>query len=673
MAGATKTRDERILIGASWYPETWPEDEWPKDVRRMREIGFNVVRMFEFAWHRFEPAENEFDFGWASRVMDLCHEAGIAVMAGTPTAAPPAWLTSKYPEVLKTGPDGRRATHGRRRHYSVCSVTYRDFCARMVSKMVEALGDHPALHSWQVDNEMGGADFGEETAGRFHLWLKERYGTIDELNRAWGLEFWSQAYGSFDQIPLPTASVGAREVQERHHPSLVIAAARFNTEAWSSFIGRQCEVIRAGSDKPVTTNMTSGLGMNWFRHNRALDRVGFSMYRDVAHYHWNLQNFDRMRAEKPAPYWLLETAPSWSAGGRIWNIHRDAKGVRAMSWMSTIMGGSMTLFWQWREHRAGQEMLHGTLVTATGKWRPNRDAMKRLASEYAEHGRWLIDHPPAKADAAIVLSSEAAWAFSIDPTDEDMEYATRWRDDFYLPLERRHIWRDVVHESADLSHYKIIVMPLMPMVAAETRARLRDWVREGGCLLLGPMTGFRTAEFTAFTDREFGGLEELMGAGSSVRFPAGWIEERFTVEFADGMSTRTRAWCEGFETTTGEALAHYRGEYGDGHVAIVRNRFGKGTVITLGCLVSEEVYVKLVTELLEARGVKPVASGSPGVVVVPRANADGTIAGYGLVNITEEPQKVTLPVAGTDMLTGERAGPEIALDPLGVMLVEIER
>ncbi len=665
-------RDETLRIGASWYPEMWPESQWPADVDRMRELGFNVVRMFEFAWHRFEPAEGQYDFDWARRVLDLCAQAGIAVMVGTPTAAPPAWLTDAHPEVLKIGNKGQ-AGHGMRCHYSAHSPVYREYCRKIVTAIVDALADHPAVHSWQIDNEMAGADRSQAAREAFPKWLQQRYGSVEEMNRRWGLEFWSQAYNRFEQVPLPQASVGAREVQERHHPSLIIAFSRFTADAWTSFSLEQCDIIRAKSDKPITSNMTSGLGMHWYQHNRVLDRVGHSMYKDVEHYPWNLMYFDRMRAEKPGrPYWLLETAPNWSGGGKQWNIHHNAAGLRAMTWMSTVLGGSMVLYWQWRSHWAGQEMLHGTCVSPTGKWRPNKTEWTRLASEFAEHGPWLLDNPPAPAEVGVVLSNEAAWAFSIDPFDEDMEYTPNWRDNYYLPLVRNHWWRDVIHESADLSGYKVLVVPLMPMLAEETRAKLAAWVAAGGKLLLGPMTGYRTEEFTAFTDQELGGLETLIGAEVSLEFSVHWQEDRVKVAFHNGQMTRTRNWCQAFQPTTGRTLARYEAGYGDGRAAIVGHHVGEGEVITLGCQIGPAAYLNMLKQLLGSAGVEPTAGGSHNVVVVPRADAAGRLTGWGLVNLATSPQSIELPGKGTDLLTGEQTGHRITLDPLQAMVIRAE-
>lgn len=667
-----KGADKELLIGASWYPEMWPEEEWEKDVLRMKELRFTLVRLFEFAWHRFEPREGVFDFGWAQRLLDLLHRHGIKVMVGTPSAAPPAWLTTRYPEVLVTHPGGKRGVHGMRKHYSVSSMKYRELCRNIVTRMAESFKDHPALHSWQLDNEIGEWDYGEESVKAFRRWLMDRYGSIAELNRLWGLEFWSQAYDDFAQIPMPTASVGSIEVPERHHPSLLFAVARYQNDAWASFLRGQCTAIRRFSDKPISTNMTPGFATDWFHLNKPLDRVGQSLYRDVEHYHWAVSIFDRMRAEKPESYWLLETAPSWSAGGKIWNIHHDAKGITAFTWLSALLGGSLVLYWQWREHWAGQEMQHGTLVTATGRWRPNKEAIARLGAQFAEQGSWLLENPPLPARIGLILSFEAAWAFSIDPIDENMAYPNRLRDDWHLPLLGRHLWRDVISEEADFSTYKLLILPLAPILKPATRDRLKEWVKNGGKLFLGPLTGYRSTEFTAYTDREFGGLEDLIGGGSSLRFSVHWVESQVQVVLVDGTSFQTRAFCDAFEGDSFEVLAHYRGGYGDGRAAMVRNRYGKGEVVTLGCMPSEEVYLKLVSDLAEGSGVRPLAHGSPSVCVVPRS-ADGTsITGYGLVNMTERPQRIVLPVGGKDLLAdGEEAGPEIEMGPLEVRLLRL--
>ncbi|MCC5789497.1 MAG: beta-galactosidase [Opitutales bacterium] len=675
MSATISPSNSSLLIGASWYPEMWPESEWPKDLSKMQEIGFNAVRLFEFAWKKFEPREGEFDFDWAIDLLDRCQEAGIRVMLGTPTAAPPAWLTTNYPEVLETKADGTVATHGKRKHYNHHSATYRRFCRKIVGEMARRLGGHPAVFSWQIDNEMSGFDYGEETRKAFHCWLEKRYGTVENLNETWGLNFWSQAYDRFDQVPLCTSEVGSVEVPERHHPSLIIAIARFQNDGWESFIQAQCEEIRKHSQAPITTNMTGYFGgMNWYQQNEGLDVAGYSMYADVDHYHYNLPRFDRMRRQKDRPFWLLETAPNWSGGGRQWNIHHDADGVRAFSWLSYLLGGELILYWQWRSHWAGQEMLHGTHVTSAGNWAPNKDAWAQIAREGRELGPWLQENPPPKAEVGLLTSFEAGWGFSIDPVDTGMQYSHRIRDDFHAAFLEHQFWRDIIcSESAPLDSYKILFAPMLPTLSAKRVAELRAWVEKGGVLVTGPLTGYRTEEFTAHQEQELGPLTELLGTDAELGFTVQWVEDRCRIVFSGEESYPSRNWCVAFAEKEGvEVLARYEGGYGDGRAAMIAHSIGQGKVIALGGMLMEGGYATLARRLCEEAGVFPMGQANLRVMLIPRANAGGRVTGYGIVNLREEPSEVELDFAGTDAFSGEPWPGKKTLAPLQVLLLRAE-
>lgn len=663
--------DSKLHLGASWYPEMWPESEWAGDVAKMQELGFTLIRLFEFAWKRFEPSEGVYDFDWARRVLDLLHAAGIQAMLGTPTAAPPAWLTETYPEVLKIGSSGKQATHGQRKHYNPHSRTYRRFSRTIVSKMAEELGNHPAVHSWQIDNEMSGFDYGPETREHFHAWLEREYGSIETLNQTWGLDFWSQAYDRFEQIPLVVANVGSIEQPERHHPSLIMATARFQNEGWTDFMMEQIGAIRERCGTPVTSNMTGFLGeMDWSRHFRGMDRAGASMYADLSYYHYNYIRFDRLRAEKKAPYWLLETAPNWSGGGPVWNIHHDERGIRAFTWLSILMGGSMVLYWQWRSHWAGQEMQHGTCVSQTGARMPGWECWKTLASEFSRLGAHLLRHPAPQGPVGIVASCENAWLYSIDPIHPSNRYADRLRDQLQMHLVKRHYPRDILHPDADFSAYKLLVVPQMSILPAGTRERLVRWVEAGGRLLLGPMTGNRTEEITLWTDSNYGGLEDLMGADQALRFSPHWVEDTIRVVFTDGSSCHPEIWCDAFEPREGtDVLATYEGGYGHGLPAVVSRKAGQGRVITLGCPLDETQTMAMFRLLAEEAGIQPHAEGGEGVVTCPRVNENGDLSLLGVVNSRKELRTLQVPFPSEDLLTGEKLGRDVVLAPLQVRIL----
>jgi len=665
--------DDRVHLGVSWYPECWEPEDWKADVAKMSEVNISLVRLFEFAWKRFEPSEGNFDFDWALQVLDHLHAAGIQAMIGTPTAAPPAWLTTAHPEVLKTNAKGHTATHGKRKHYNHHSKLYREYAHKIVAKMVEEFGDHPAVHSWQIDNEMSGFDYSPETVKAFHQWLQSRYGTIENLNRTWGLNFWSQAYDSFDQVPLCTAELGSREAPERHHPSLIVSIARFQNDAWTSFIGAQAEVIRSKCSHPVTTNMTGAVGpMDWPQHFRLLDRSGASMYADRAFYQNNLLRFDRLRAEKPSPYWLLETAPNWSGGGPVWNIHHDKYGVRLFSWLSVLLGGSMVLYWQWRSHWAGQEMQHGTIVSATGSWMPNKETWKQLGQEFKEQSEFLLANPAQTAPIGVVTSSTSVWCFAIDPIDPAKnKYLDNLLNHVHLPLVYANWYRDVIDMQADFTPYKVLVLPRLPMLTEDAISRLKVWVEQGGVAIVGPMTGYRTEEMTARKDKVLGNLADLVGSDCSVRFSPHWVEEKIDVEFVDGSSCHPAVWCDGYPADGSlKVLAKYRGGYGDGHAAVVEHSVGKGKVIAVGCPLEDDSWLKLVGGIFADAGIERLVDPTEEnnrVILCPRGES-----GMGVANLVDAERSVVLKGRWKDRLTGEPLQDNIPLQPFQVRLLEKE-
>lgn len=627
----------------------------------MKEVGVTCARLFESAWHRFEPREWEFDFEWAVRVLDQLRDAGLKVILATPTAAPPAWMSFKYPEILRVTPDGRRLTHGHPRPYSVVSSRYREFCTRVADQMVHAFRGHDAVIGWQIDDQIQGADYSNEARRAFHQWLHERFGQIESLNATWGTELGSQAYEYFEQVPLPT--------MPNPHPSLAIAFRRFINDQWSSFVQIQCEVIRAGFETPISTNMTPDLSMNYFRQNHLVDRVGANL--ESADLAAAAVGFDRMRAEKPGvAYWVLRSS---------------SENLAATACLSILSGGELHFLNRWRAPWSGPDMNAPAVVTATGRWFQDKEVLQQLTHKIQEQAQYLHDHSPVEARIAVVMSNESAWAL-----EGDLDYHKIWQEEFHTPIAQAHYWRDIIDQTADFCPYHVIILPLVPILFRPTKQRLKEWVTEGGCLLIGPLTGHRTEEFTAWTDQEFGGLEELMGATCTASFTAQSSTQMIwgtdpapaaegapqtpsptPTEQAELPASTPRGQCHAFAPTTAHVLARYQTGAQRGDAAILINKLGEGTVITLGARVDRESYLDLIHTLCELAKIQPLASGSEHVAVIPRSNPDNSIAAYGVVNLSDQPQTISLPKIGTDRLTGRRIQEDLTLQPSEVMLVEV--
>ncbi len=316
-----------MYLGTAWYPEHWPESRWRDDLRLMREAGLKVVRVGEFAWSRLEPAEGQFDLDWLERAVHLAAEYGLVTVMGTPTAAPPAWLTQTYPDVLAVREDGRRATHGNRCHFSPTSLRYRQFCERIAGQMAARFGHNPHVIGWQIDNEYNSVSYDDQTRAQFQAWLREKYGSLNALNAHWTTAYWSQEYTDWAQIPLPIGG---------HNPALMLEWRRFITDVYRLYQRAQIDAIRRHADPRqwITHNF-----MGWFdlfdhyAVSADLDLAAWDNYVGTGHLDYlnNGAVHDLTRGFKRKNFWLMETQPgcvNWQAVNNV----LDRGEVRAMAW-----------------------------------------------------------------------------------------------------------------------------------------------------------------------------------------------------------------------------------------------------------------------------------------------------------------------------------------------------
>ena len=143
---------KEFLIGCCYYPEHWDEANMENDIMRIKDLGFNTVRMGEFSWSIFEKEEGCFDFSLLEKAVRLAEKNNLYVILGTPTAAPPRWLTERYPEVLCKNSDGIVMSHGSRQHHNHTSEVYLRFCARITEEMAKTFSRFKNVIGWQIDN-----------------------------------------------------------------------------------------------------------------------------------------------------------------------------------------------------------------------------------------------------------------------------------------------------------------------------------------------------------------------------------------------------------------------------------------------------------------------------------------------------------------------------------------
>lgn len=649
-------------FGVSWYPEWVPEATWDADLAMMRRANITYVRMAEFAWARMEPVEGRYDFGWLDRAIARAHAHGIRVMLGTPTAAPPAWLTTKYPEVLVVEADDRRAEHGGRRHASVSSRLYRQKSAAIAAEMGRRYGRNPAVIGFQIDNEYGRDTFDPQIKRDFQDWLRTKYGGIDHLNATWFNVYWSRDVQDWAQIGVPDAKYG--------NPPARLDWLRFVSEAWRDFQAVQIAALRPtlGPDKIITTNYVAKYdNFDFSVPAQDLDVVGWDQYHEQARLDpaESAMLNDMYRGFLGRNPWILEATPQ-----NIVYTDRNftpPKGqLRAQIWQAVAHGADSYSFWLWQTPKGGNEVLHGALVDTARRPKLTFDEIAQTGGEVARAWPGLRGGTPV-ADTAILHDYPNRWAIYREPLTVDYDpWAVFVR--FHRAFGPATGGIDVLREARDLARYRMVVAPVLPMVDDAAIRTLDAYVQGGGHLVLGPRAGSRDDHLAA---REPAAFDRLLGA----RADMGEVLSAATALGGPLGPASATIWAERLkEEAPGlEVLLRYAASDGwlDGAPAVVSRSVGRGRVTYVGALLDDAGLAKVARWAAERAGAKPLWPGMPaGVEVSARRNQGRTT--YVAINWADAPARVALPKPMRNLLAGGVAA-YVTLDRFGVAVFEERR
>ncbi|WP_447764203.1 beta-galactosidase [Sphingopyxis panaciterrae] len=650
-----------LTMGSSWYPEQWPEDRWDADLALMQRANFTVVRMGEFAWARMEPEDGRFDFGWLDRAIAAAERYNIRVVLGTPTAAPPIWLTEAHPDVRRMEEDSRVQGHGERRQFSVASKTYRRYAARIAAEMARRYGHNPNVVGWQIDNEIGLETFDPEARAGWAGWLAGRYGTIAELNRRWTTEYWSQRYQRFDQVPL---SLGREQ-----NPALLLDVRRFLSSEWHDYVAAQASAIRAHADPRqfVTTNSTAWNNhFDQYRVHQPLDIAAWDIYVPDGRPDWaaTALHHDVVRGYKRRNFWVMETQPghvNWGGNNRS----LDPGDTRLVAWQAVAHGGDAVLYWQWRSALGGQEQYHGTLVGSDGEPAVIFDEIARTAAEFAKVGALLAETAP-RADVAMIYSQDSRWALEGQRFAREYDPVAVMKS-WYRPFHERGVTVDVLPPDAELTKYRLVVAPALNLIDRGAAERMIAYVRAGGHLVLGPRSGMKDGDNALWPSRQPGPLSELLSARVE-SFHA--LDETVRV-IGNDITGIAQTWAESLQSrsTDVKVLARYvGGAWLAGRAAVVTRKVGAGQITYVGALLDDQGQRKISRYALETAAIEYLPILPPGVELVERT---GRGRRYLIaINSSDKPASIPLP-HGVRAMAGDFNGN--ILPPKGVGVVELAR
>ncbi|TYB41890.1 beta-galactosidase [Actinomadura chibensis] len=661
------TRVPGLLYGGDYNPEQWPEDVWADDVRLMKEAGVNLVTVGVFSWARLQPGPDAFDFGWLDRLLDLLDAHGIAADLATATASPPAWLVRAHPETLPVTADGVRLEFGSRQHYCPSSPVYRAAAARLARRIAERYRDHPAVVLWHVHNEYGdhvAECFCAESAADFRGWLRERYGDLAALNRAWATESWSQRYGRWDEIEPPRTAPGPL------NPTQSLDWRRFCSAALlACYLAEKAVLDEAGGGIPVTTNFMSMFKpLDYWAWAAREDVVSDDAYPDPADPAAHVgaaMAYDLMRSLKGGRPWLLmEQAPS-AVSWRPVNVPKPPALSRLWSLQAVARGADGVLHFQWRASRAGAEKFHSALLPHRGTGSPQWARTVALGRDLAR----LAEVAGARlaADVAVVLDWDSWWALELDEHPSSRLRLKELVLSWYGAAHARNVAVDFVRPGADLGRYRLVLLPNLYLASDATAAWLTSYVAGGGRLVCGFFSGVVDEHDHVHPGGGLAPLRDALGVVVDEYWP---VPDGASVDVAFGSRVvPATLWSELLEARAAEPAAVYGGGPLAGRPAVTRNAHGAGRAWYVGCHLGERVGLVLEEAFADA-GVRPVLDVPAGVEATRR---DGPGASY-LFLLNHRADEAEAPVPdGVDLLSGAAVRGALRLAPLGAAVLRTAR
>lgn len=667
-------RIKKILFGGDYNPEQWPEEVWQEDMRLFHLAHVDIVTLNVFSWASLQPSEEVWDFERLDRIMDLARENGLKVCLATSTGAHPAWMAKKYPEILRVNEHGIRRKFGARHNSCPNSPVYRRFSAELAGRLAKRYGDYDNLVSWHVSNEYGGMCYCDNCERAFRTWLQKKYGTIQELNRAWNTAFWSHTFYDWEEVVVPDQRSEEFYTEagrlKTNFQGISLDYRRFMSDSMQECYRLEYDAIKNETpDIPVTTNMMGSYGgLDYQRWAKDMDFISWDNYPSYDSQPWEPAfQHDLMRGLKQGkPFALMEQTPSVSNWHPYCALKRPGV-MRLMSWQAAAHGADTIMFFQLRQSIGACEKLHGALIGHRGNehTRVFRE-MTALGAELEQIGGSTLGGRTF-ARAAIVFDWDNWWATELSAGPSVLlDYLKEIRT-WYRCFWEKNIPVDIISTEDSLKPYQIVAAPMLYMCKKGFDEKLAGWTADGGCFLGSYFSGYAEDHDLIVTGGYPGALKEILGI---------WVEEAdalapdSAVTFScQGKEHRAEILCDLIHLEGAVSLGTYNSEFYAGMPAVTRNTFGKGCSYYVSTHSDPEFYRDFIGHVCSEQGVAPIADSSDNVEVTLRRTKDAS--NYFVLNHGTVDGSCRIPVAVHDLISGRTyaAGEEIEIAPKDVKIL----
>lgn len=651
-------RTDKIYFGAAYYDEYMPVSRVDEDMRMMKEAGMNVIRIAESTWSTWEPRDGEFDFTSLHRMLAGAKKYGISVIVGTPTYAIPPWMVRKYPDILADTHSGP-SRYGHRQNMDITHPGYRFHCERIIRKLMEQVQPYDHVIGFQLDNETKPYDTcGERAQGMFRQWLMEKFGTVENINQAFGLAYWSNSLGSWDDLP---------DVRGTINNSLAAEFEAFQRNLVTEFLLWQRTIV--DEYRRPEQFVTHNFDYEWrdyshalqpdvdqFRAAEAVTVAGCDIYHPSASFLTGAEisfGGDLARGLKRGEnFFVLETQAQGPVGRLPWPGQ-----LRLQAFAHLANGANMVEYWHWHSiHNAIESHWKGVLSHDFTPGAVYQEA-KTIGGDLARIGSRLVNLKRT-SEVAVLVSNRSLTGLKWSDSFADPGYGDilRWVYDSFF---RMNVSVDIVDDRVrDFSRYKLVVTPGLYCAEDSLIRALREYVQNGGHLLSTFRSFFCDENVKIRTSRQPGGLSGVFGM----------TYDNFTVPVD---VPGAREWMELLrpDEETEILLAYDHPVYA-GYAAATCHSYGSGSAAYIGAMLEESVLDKLLELLLPKMGIKLPAHRWP--IILKEGENDFRKHVRYVMNYSAARGSYTVAHNATELITGKTysAGEKIDLPGWGVAVLE---
>ncbi|SEK51918.1 beta-galactosidase [Paenibacillus sp. OK003] len=665
---------DKLLYGVAYYDEYMPYERLDKDIQMMKDAGINVVRIAESTWSTHEPQNGVFDFSSVDRVLDAMHAAGIQVIVGTPTYAVPTWMVKEHPDVLATTVQGP-GKYGARQIMDITHPTYLFYAERIIRKLISRVSKHPAVIGYQTDNETKHYNTaGDNVQLQFVKYMRNKFSSLDDLNKEFGLDYWSNRINSWEDFPSVVGTING---------SLGAEFAKFQRQLVTNFLAWQVGIVN--EYKQEGQFVTQNFDFDWRGYSYGIqgdvDHFAASKPFDITSvdiYHPSQDDLtgieisfggDVARSTKQSNYLVLETEAQ-----AFWHWVPYPGQLRLQAFSHLASGANMVAYWHWHSLHNSFETYWKGLLSHDFEPNPVYNEAKTIGRDFARLSPQLVNLKKTNR-VAVLFSNEALtsikWFGFNFTSDKKYNDVVRW---MYDELYKMNIGCDLIDPSVEsYEGYDVIVVPALYAASDVLLERLNQFVHDGGHVVYSFKSGFANEHIKVRSTRQPGLISEACGISYNLFVEPKNVSLRDDPFEVGEEQNQIHTWMELITPTTAEVLAWYDHPHWGEYAAITQNTYGKGKATYVGCYTSSAVIRNVLERVMKEAGLWGTDQELAFPIIVKSGvNDQGNTIRY-FFNYSD--QAISFVYAygdGTELLAGTAVsgGRNMKLEPWGFCIIE---